>query len=686
MAPPLRAVAPGLASARSVLVAAGAALLVGLAPREAGAFSGFYVSGADAELLAEATQVVLMRDGNRTVVSIQSDYRGPPSEFAMVVPVPVALQKENVKTLPREVFDRVERLTAPRLVEFWEQDPCTKDFSQLTNLAVGTGFDNIRSRVTNGTVKIEGQFEVGEYDVVILSAQDSSGLDTWLRGNGYAIPANAEPALRPYVQAGSKFFVAKVNVAKVKFDNGRASLSPIRFHYDSDRFELPVRLGRLNSGGTQDLIIHVIAPGQRYVVANYPSVTIPTNLDVAEAARTNFPAFYAALLDRTLAKTPGAIVTEYAWASSIPCHPCTSDVSELSPSDLATLGADVLPTTSLAVAAGGAPPSVRSGNATVTGSLDPTTVTSMVRRSLERFRLCYESALRKNPTLQGKVVARFEIDRTGAVKNAKDGGSDLPDKELVDCVVKGFNGLSFPEPATKDKVTVEVPLTFTPGLVDLVLTRLHARHSKEAPGSDLVFKAAPAIAGGEEIPSKAGVLETGAVASSTNSFQARYALRHAWKGAISCKEPRRGVWGEPWPDVNAGPRWREPVVAQKLAYAPRGPLTLASFIPKGVSVLGVLGGAAAGDTTATADAAGDSVAVRPNEDGSANAASADAASADAAGADAGGADAGGVATAPARSRCGCRVVGSSSDTPSGLAALGVALAVVTRRARRARSF
>jgi hypothetical protein len=52
-----------------------------------------------------------------------------------------------------------------------------------------------------------------------------------------------------------KFFVAKVDPAKVKFEDGRAALSPLRFHYDSDEFNLPIRLGLANSSGTQDLIV-----------------------------------------------------------------------------------------------------------------------------------------------------------------------------------------------------------------------------------------------------------------------------------------------------------------------------------------------------------------------------------------------------------------------------------------------
>jgi hypothetical protein len=89
----------------------------------ASAFCGFYVGGAEAKLFNNATQVVLMRDGIRTVLSMQNNYQGPPENFAMVVPVPVVLHEENVKTLPRGVFDRVDQIASPRLVEYWEQDP-----------------------------------------------------------------------------------------------------------------------------------------------------------------------------------------------------------------------------------------------------------------------------------------------------------------------------------------------------------------------------------------------------------------------------------------------------------------------------------------------------------------------------------------------------------------------------------
>ena len=159
---------------------------------------------------------------------------------------------------------------------------------------------------------IEAQFEVGEYEIVILSAKDSSGLDTWLKQEKYSIPDGAEPVLRPYVQQGMKFFVAKVNVKKVTFDNGQAMLSPLRFYYDTEHFALPVRLGMLNSNGTQDLIVHILSP-DRYEVANFDNVTVPTNFDVSPRTKERFGEFYAALFDEVMKRHPGAVVTEYAW-------------------------------------------------------------------------------------------------------------------------------------------------------------------------------------------------------------------------------------------------------------------------------------------------------------------------------------------------------------------------------------
>ncbi|MFZ5442509.1 MAG: DUF2330 domain-containing protein [Myxococcota bacterium] len=317
-------------------------LAAALVPAAAHAFCGFYVAGGGAELFNNATQVALMRDGTRTVLSMQNNYQGPPENFAMVIPVPVVLQKENVKTLDRAVFQHLDQLAAPRLVEYWEQDPCQQRRyrEEEERMVMKSAEMPMASAGAPPLVKVEAQFTVGEYEIVILSARDALALDAWLKQNKYKIPDGAEPLFRPYVQQGMKFFVARVDVKKVAFKDGMAALSPLRFHYDSEKFELPVRLGLINAKDKQDLIIHILAKNQRYEVANYPNVTIPTNIDLVPSAKSEFAPFYVSLFDRTLKKNPNAVVTEYAWQATS-CDPCPT--APLEESDMVTLGKDVLP-------------------------------------------------------------------------------------------------------------------------------------------------------------------------------------------------------------------------------------------------------------------------------------------------------------------------------------------------------
>src|SRR6185369_1380796 len=167
----------------------------------------------------------------------------------------------------KEVFAKVDAMGAPRLVEFWEQDPCEvmrpSKMAGRAFAAKASADEEMEEKAAyDYGVKIEAKFTVGEYNIVILSAKESTGLDRYLRDQKYQIPAGAEKLLRPYVEGGSKFFVAKVDPKKVRFENGQAMLSPLRFHYDSEEFSLPIRLGLLNSAGTQDLIVHILARGK----------------------------------------------------------------------------------------------------------------------------------------------------------------------------------------------------------------------------------------------------------------------------------------------------------------------------------------------------------------------------------------------------------------------------------------
>src|SRR5437870_13049371 len=113
---------------RRTRVAAAVALIVALAGAAppAASFCGFYVGKADAKLFNEASQVILVRDGNRTVISMRNDFQGDLAEFALVVPVPVVLQKRQIHIGDPKIFERIDAYSAPRLAEYFDPNPCDR--------------------------------------------------------------------------------------------------------------------------------------------------------------------------------------------------------------------------------------------------------------------------------------------------------------------------------------------------------------------------------------------------------------------------------------------------------------------------------------------------------------------------------------------------------------------------------
>lgn len=107
-------------------------------------------------------------------------------------------------------------------------------------------------------------------------------------------------------------------------------------------------------------------------------------------------------------------------------------------------------------------PTVSLGQTTVSGRLPPEVIQRIVRQNYGRFRMCYEQGLAKNPNLEGRVTVRFIIGRDGSVSNVSRGDSDLPDANVVGCIMNAYYGLSFPQPEG-GIVTVVYPIMFASG-------------------------------------------------------------------------------------------------------------------------------------------------------------------------------------------------------------------------------
>jgi hypothetical protein len=314
-------------------------LLFIFAAKPAFAFCGFYVAKADANLYNQASQVIIARDGDRTILTMANDYQGDVKDFALVVPVPVVLKEEQVHVSEPKIIERLDAFSAPRLVEYFDPDPC-----QVYLLEQDTFFKTApqsapaarESRRDNALgVTVEEQFSVGEYDIVILSAKESDGLETWLRENGYKIPQGASELLQPYIRQNMKFFVAKVNLEE--YDNkGFQKLRPLAIAYESPKFMLPIRLGMINAKSEQDLLVYLLSPKGQIELTNYRTVKVSSDVDIPEFVQQEFSDFYKAMFQKAYQQEAQKVAfLEYAWDMNS-CDPCSAE--PLNPQELKEAG------------------------------------------------------------------------------------------------------------------------------------------------------------------------------------------------------------------------------------------------------------------------------------------------------------------------------------------------------------
>src|SRR5688572_755746 len=313
-------------------------------PSLAHAFCGFYVATGDMKIYNKASKVVIARDGNRTVLTMSSDFRGDPKQFAVVIPVPVVLQKGQVHIGDSAAVTHLDHYSVPRLVEYTDANPCpgppVEISAQLGGVPLRGEAMHFRSAAVRATVRIEAQYKVDEYDILILSAKEGRALGEWLRANGYSMPPGAAPVLSSYIKQRMYFFVAKVDLAEQQ-RLGYSYLRPIQVAYESPKFMLPLRLGMVNADGQQEMFVFTLTRRGRVESTNYRTVKMPTDLDVPEFVKGEFTSFYPVLFDNHRRKQGEDVVyQEYAWAvapSQPNCDPCTAPV--LTPQELRGLGA-----------------------------------------------------------------------------------------------------------------------------------------------------------------------------------------------------------------------------------------------------------------------------------------------------------------------------------------------------------
>jgi len=291
------------------------------------AFCGFYVGKADTELFNEASKVVIVRDEDRTVLTMVNDYQGDLNEFAMVVPVPTFLEREQINIGNDADVAHLDAYTAPRMVEYFDDDPCAvRRYEALAMMSRAELPAPMVEDAAELGVSIEAEYTVGEYDIVILSAEESDGLTTWLKQNGYKLPSGAGRVLKSYIKQGTRFFVAKVNLAEQE-KTGLQTLRPLQIAFESPKFMLPIRLGTVNAKAMQELFVFTLTRTGRVETSNYRTVKVPSDVEVPLYVQDQFDDFYTSLFDTSWQKEKGkAVFLEYAWDITQRFNPQAKDV------------------------------------------------------------------------------------------------------------------------------------------------------------------------------------------------------------------------------------------------------------------------------------------------------------------------------------------------------------------------
>jgi hypothetical protein len=300
------------------------------------AFCGFYVAKADATLFNTKSQIILVRDGERSVITMSNDFKGDVKDFAMVIPVPVVLGRNDIRVVNPALFSMLDSYSAPRMVEYWDTEPCLRymecdemiDVRSMSMVPIMAREESVSRKDKQYHVTVEARYDVEEYDVLILSAKESGGLKQWLIHNGYKIPEGAEEVLDPYIKNGLKFFVVKVDLEEMKARNTEY-MRPLQIEFNSGKFMLPIRLGMANADGDQDIIVYAFTRQGRVECTNYRTVKLPTdrNIPAFVKEKGQFGPFYKDLFTKAYDREGrNSVFLEYAWNVTpnfgMKCDPC----------------------------------------------------------------------------------------------------------------------------------------------------------------------------------------------------------------------------------------------------------------------------------------------------------------------------------------------------------------------------
>ncbi len=96
------------------------------------------------------------------------------------------------------------------------------------------------------------------------------------------------------------------------------------------------------------------------------------------------------------------------------------------------------------------------------GRVDASVVRAKIRKDLPKINRCYESALRYEPELAGKVKVRFAVVRKGHVKGLQVLENTTGHSGVERCVARVVSAIRFPSRRTGKSLRFTFPFVFAP--------------------------------------------------------------------------------------------------------------------------------------------------------------------------------------------------------------------------------
>ena len=300
------------------------------------AVPGLMLGHGPIQPLSPAVQVLLVRDGARTVVAIQPSYIGPGQDFVWMLPVPAGVRRDQIVAngYLAELFRHLDHVTAPRLVGLEQRDPCPpppsgqpaflggRESHPAAMPPQGEGLRiawrrwwyfqerrEDRREVARRVAAKAREMASSEYQLHLLSGQGSA-VARWLRRHGYPVNQRVRDFLTWQVPPDHQVLIAQVAMEDVAYERDHYALRPVMYVVEDETFQTNVSRN-LSSAETARWTLYVVGPS-RYEVAERPNVVVPTNLSVRASAGLAFDALYRGLVRRARGERSDTVITEWA--------------------------------------------------------------------------------------------------------------------------------------------------------------------------------------------------------------------------------------------------------------------------------------------------------------------------------------------------------------------------------------